>query len=193
MIEFISHLAPSVLYPFIFIGNIFLGGLVLVPAIYLTQVGVVKLWILFFITIASGMTSDSFWYLVGHKGKEKRLYALPFIQSRIQEAEKFSAFFKKHGVILVYFTKFIYGTRIASHVLSGVHRINYFKFLIATALGTATWFGIFYFLIRSIDIGIESAKATAFRIEIIFLIVVIVILLLNWLTGTYIKKRMMKE
>ena len=164
----------------------------LMPAIYLTQLGVVNLWVLFSITIASGLVSDSFWYFIGYKGKEERLYALPFVQSKIKEAEKFSAFFKKYGAVLVYFTKFIYGTRIASHILAGANKISYYKFIVATALGTATWFGIFYFLIRSIDVGIENAKATAFRIEILFLAIVVIMLLLNWFTGTYIRKRMMK-
>jgi membrane protein DedA with SNARE-associated domain len=193
MIDFIAHLTPLYLYPFLFVGITFLGGLVLMPAMYLTHVGAVSLLYLFLITIFAGAVSDSVWYFIGSSAKKEKLYSFRFIKNKIQEAGKFSEFFSKHGVRLVFFTKFVYGTRIASHVLAGLHKIGYARFLGATMAGTATWFAIFYFLIRSINVGITAAKATAFRIQILFLGVVAILLVVNWFTGKYLRKKMMKS
>lgn len=193
MINFIAQLAPAYLYPFLYVGLIFLGGLVLMPAMYLTQLGVVNTGYLLLTSIVASLSADSFWYFVGRSTKKKKLLSLKFIQSKLKDAETFSVFFSKHGVLLVFLTKFIYGTRIASHVLAGLHKIHYFKFLGATALGTAIWFGIFYVLIRSIHVGIGQAETTALRIQLIFLLLIVILGILNWFTGTYIKKWLMKK
>lgn len=192
MIDFIAHLAPIYLYPFLFMGITFLGGLVLMPALYLSTIGAISLAHLFLTTVFAGMVSDSVWYLIGYYLKKDRLYSFSFIKNKVTQAERFSDFFSKHGILLVYFTKFIYGTRIASHVLAGMHKIEYLKFLAVTAAGTATWFIIFYFLIRSLDVGITAAKAAAFKVQIIFLVGIVFLAFVNWFTGTFIRKRLMR-
>lgn len=190
MIQFILGLGPFI-YPFLYIGIIFLGGIVLMPSLYFSiHGGVFNILFLFIASLLAGITADSFWYYIGARAKKDKLYSLRFVKKRMEEAEKFSEFFVKRGVLLTFVTKFVYGTRIASHILAGMHKINYLKFLLATCAGTVLWFLIFYFLIKSIDLGIDSVKATAFKIEIFFLIIVSLSFTLNWFTGKYIRKKM---
>jgi membrane protein DedA with SNARE-associated domain len=193
MIDFIAQLGPGVLYPAIFLGIIFLGGLVLIPAMYLSITGSISLTFLLLINIIAAATADSFWYAVGKVAKKEKLYTYRFIKKRITEAERFSAFFTKHGVLLVFLTKFIYGTRIASHVLAGMHKIRFYKFLGATAAGTGVWFGIFYLLLRSIDTGLSAVKEAATRVQLLFLAVLAVLVFINWFTGSYIRQKIMKN
>jgi membrane protein DedA with SNARE-associated domain len=192
MIDFIAQLKPESLYPAIFVGIIFLGGLVLLPAVYLSMTGTISLF-LFLINILAAATADSFWYAIGKMAKKEKLYTYRFVKKRIVEAERFSAFFSKHGVLLVFLTKFIYGTRIASHVLAGMHKIRFYKFLIATAAGTALWFGLFFVLFHSVDAGLAEAEATAARVQLLFLITIAALVILNWFTGTYIRGKIMKN
>lgn len=193
MIEFVSGLTPFYFYPALFFGLIFLGGIVLLPAMYLSLDGTVHLLYLFIATVLAGVLSDSFWYYVGRHAKEEKLYKLKIVKKRIEEAKRFSAFFSRHGALLVFLTKFVYGTRIASHVLAGMHKIKYMQFTAATAMGTAIWFLVFYFLIRSIDVGITAVKATALRIQLLFLVLFVVVIFLNWFTGKVIRKKMMRS
>lgn len=192
MMDFILQLTPGYLYPALFIGISFLGGIILLPAIYLTIIGTVKITHLFVVVVLAGINSDTLWYIVGRKAKKDHLYRLPFFKKRIQDAQRFSDFFSKHSLWLLYVTKFIYGTRVASHVLAGMHRVRYASFLIATALGTATWFWLFYFIVRGLDYGIGAAKSTALRIQLTLLVGVLVLLALNWFTGKYVKNKLFK-
>lgn len=192
MDDVILHLTPGYLYPGLLVGLVFLGGLILLPAIYMSLLGMLDLSHLFTLVLAAGAVSDSFWYLVGNKAKKERLYRLSFVKKRISEAGRFSAFFTRHGVLLVFLTKFVYGTRIASHVLAGMHRISFFRFVIATSLGTTLWFWIFYWLVRTVDMGLAAAKTATLRIQLLLLITVVVIILLNWFTGTYVRKKLLR-
>jgi len=193
MINFIADLAPGVVYPAIFIGIIFLGGAVLMPAMFLSMHGSINLAGLFFVTLFAAMTADVSWYTVGRLAKKEKLYSFGFIKKRMDEAKRFSSFFVRHGVTLVFTTKFVWGTRVASHILAGMHRISVYKFIGATVSGTAIWFWVLYFLLRSIDLGVSAAKVAAMRIQLVALIGLGAVVLINWFTGTYIRKKMMKH
>lgn len=193
MLNFITNLGPATLYPGIFLGIIFLGGLVLLPAMYLSTTGTINLGVLLVITLAAALFADSFWYFIGATAKKKRFYALPLIRTRLEQAKAFSGFFEKHGVLLVFVAKFVYGARLASHILAGVHRLPFFKFIVAVLSGTAVWFGVFYTLLHVVDISVAGAKATATRIQLIFLILAFILGALNWFTGTFIRKKLMKK
>ncbi len=193
MLEFILQLEPIYLYPVIFLSHIFLGGLILIPALYLSITGKLSLIVLLLITIVSSMVADSIWYAIGKNLRRDRVYSFAFIRKRAEEAEKFENFYDKHGVWTVFLTKFVYGTRIASHLLAGVHTINFIGFLIATAAGTTIWFFVLFFLIKLLDIGVSGAGSAAFRLQVIFLASAAFILLFNWYSRKYIRKRLMNQ
>jgi membrane protein DedA with SNARE-associated domain len=192
VIDFIAHLSHTALYPTLFFGVIALGGIVLLPAMYLAMAGTFSLIHLFVITLLANLTSECMWYAIGLRAKKDRLYRMGFIKKRIDEAKKFSAFFTAHGALLVFLSKFIYGTRIAGQIIAGMHRINFFKFLFATTLGSMIWFTIFYVLLRTADLSVSSVKSVASHIQLTFLVVAIVLTCINIFTGTYVRKRIMK-
>jgi membrane protein DedA with SNARE-associated domain len=192
MINFIAHLSWEALYPTLFVGIIFLGGIILLPAMYLAMTGAFSLFHLFIITLLSNITAETIWYTIGMYAKKERLYKLRYIKKRTEEAEKFSDFFLRHGTMLVFVSKFVYGTRIAGQILAGMHRINFLKFLFATTVGSMIWFGIFYILLRGADLGIASVKETTKHIQLTFLIVAGFLAVINIFTGTVVRKRMLK-
>lgn len=191
MIEFIGSAPPGYVYPALFIGLVFLGGFVLMPAIFMTIVGTINLWYLFAAMLLASLASDAFWYFIGTTTKKEKLYSLRFVQKRMKEAEKFSSFYAKHGIILVFLTKFVYGTRIASHVLAGMHKLSFVWFSIATTLGSAIWFWVLYYLVKGVNASLDSVKSTALRIQLLLLAIVAFTLLFNWFTGTYLRKKLM--
>lgn len=193
MADFIAGLHPGYVYPSIFFGHIFLGGLILIPALYLSITQTISLPILFVLIVTSSMFADSFWYSMGKYIKKERAYSLKFIRNRMKEAKKFSEFYERYGVWAVFLTKFIYGTRIASHILAGMHKISFLRFLAATAAGTAAWFTIMFLLIKLLDRGVSDTGSLAFRIQVIFLTMIAVLILFNWFTGSYIRKRLINH
>ena len=193
MLEFILHLEPVYLYPTIFLGHIFLGGLILIPALYLSITGNLSLTILLLTVIASSMVTDSIWYAIGKNLRRDRVYSFAFIRKRAEEAAKFENFYDKHGIWTVFLTKFVYGTRIASHLLAGIHKISFTGFIMATATGTTLWFFVLFFLVKVLNIGVSGAESVASRLQIIFLVGTAFILFFNWYSRKYIRKRLMNQ
>jgi hypothetical protein len=83
---------------------------------------------------------------------------LRYIKKRTDEAEKFSDFFLRHGAILVFVSKFVYGTRIAGQILPECIG-SIFEISFATTLGSMIWFGIFYILLRTADLRDRICKS----------------------------------
>lgn len=192
MLEILSNLHPIILYPSLFLGLIILAGIVLLPAMYFSLMGGMPLIGLFVVTILAGIASESFWYYLGRRSANGSLPALSFLKNKVDQSKKFTKLFTKYGIRTVFIAKFIYGTRLASHVLAGIHKVHYGLFIFATSLGTAIWFFIFYGLIHSLNKSIDSTKAVAFKIQIIFLVMVLLILSINWITKKYVLPRLEK-
>jgi membrane protein DedA with SNARE-associated domain len=189
MLDFLMNMNPLSVYPIILFGYMIFGGFMLIPAIYLAITGTINLFYLFVTIILASICADSMWYYIGKQVKKERIYELRFLRSKVEEAKKFSDYFSKRAGFLVFICKFIYGTRIASHILAGMHKMRYLKFILAIALGTAIWFLIFYVLIKSLDIGISEAGAVGMRIQIIFFVSMSILLLINYLTSKYLRKK----
>lgn len=193
MLDFISHLSLLTLYPTLYMGIIFLGGIVLLPAMYLAMTGTFSLTHLFIITLAANVTAETIWYSLGTVAKKEKLYRMGFLKKHIEEAKHFSTFFLAHGVLLVFVSKFIYGTRIAAQVLAGMHRVQFLKYLFATTLGSAIWFLIFYGLLRGADLGMNSVAQTTKHIQLVFFSIAVLLIAVNWFTGTYVRKKLMNR
>ena len=193
MTAFLSHLSPSILYPTIFFGIIFLGGMMMLAAMYLAFSGMISLPVLFLITILAAIAIDTLWYVIGMRADKETIYEHRFVRPRAAMAKRFSRYFERHGALLVFITKFVYGARLASHILAGVHRIHYPKFLFAISLGTSVWFGIFYTLVYLFDASVGTAKTTTFHLQILFLGGAACIFVFNWIIGTFFKKKLMKN
>lgn len=194
MLSFFSHFSHHYLYIVIFLLYIPLGGLVLIPTIYLAIYGTLNVFFVYMAIILSSATADSIWYYIGrHHVNVEKIYKIRFIQSKIEEAKNFSHFFTKHGVLLVFFTKFIAGTRLTSHILAGAHKVNYFKFLGATALGSTFWFILFYILIKSLDMSVANVGDLGKRIQIIFLAAAVILLLVNYIAARIFRNKILKK
>ncbi|MDB5260453.1 MAG: hypothetical protein JWN37_684 [Candidatus Nomurabacteria bacterium] len=192
MLDLISQLNPFYFYPAFCILLIFLGGAVLLPVMYLSILGSLNIYYLFIAVLISAILADAIWYFIRlHYGKDK-LYKWSFIKNRVSEAERFSKFYEKHGIKMVFLAKFVYGTRIASQLLAGIHKLNFWKFQGAILAGAAIWFWVFYFLLKGLHLGVASIKSTAVKIQIIALVVILLIILINWFTNKYIKSKWMK-
>jgi membrane protein DedA with SNARE-associated domain len=192
MVDFLAQVSPSVAYLLLYIGIIFTGGAALLAGMLFSFAGKLNIFVVFAVTVLAALTADATWYFIGWRAKKDKLYSYSFVQKRVEEARAFSRFFERHGVALVFFTKFIWGTRIASHVLAGMHKVPFFRFVMATTLGTATWFVLFFFILKGVDASIAAAKATALRLQLICLIFFALGLVLNWFTGTYVRRRILK-
>jgi membrane protein DedA with SNARE-associated domain len=140
-------------YPIIFVSLLVGGGIILFPAFYLAVLGVFTWWHIIGIMVLATLFADSFWYLVGRG-------AVPaFMSSRFNRAKylkKVTNSTKGRELILLFYSKFVYGTRIAVQVLCGARRVNFAAYLFVNT-ATVILLGLLYYgTVKFAAAGIET-------------------------------------
>src|SRR4029079_780436 len=75
-----------------------------------------------------------------------------------------SGLFARHGLKAVFFSKFIYGTRIAAQMLAGLSRLRFSRYLLVNVLSVLVWLALLLGIGMAIDqvadsFGIRVHKA----------------------------------
>jgi len=119
-------------YLFLFVGLLFTGELVLLPAIYLAITGRLELAYVIAVSISTTMLKDFGLYYLGRKVPAAALQRLPG-----RGTNGLDRLFGQHGANVVFLSKFVYGTRAAAQILAGLHDLPLRVYLTANALGVA--------------------------------------------------------
>jgi membrane protein DedA with SNARE-associated domain len=174
-------------YIFIFIGLIFAGESILLPAIYFALRGELTLSYVVAIALVSTLIADLFWYWIGaHVGNK---VANRFLSGKIKAMlERLSGAFSKRSVLVLYLSKFVYGTRIAAHILAGLKRMSISKYLSVNFLGTLSLIVLTVVLSYFIHASVSSMKGVVHTLEITMLGIVAVIIGTHLILGKFIKK-----
>jgi membrane protein DedA with SNARE-associated domain len=129
-------------YAVLFFALLFGGETILVPAIYLALLGKLNLWGLAAVASVATMLSDSGWYLAGRILPAEKVGRIRWLGKRWPQMFSYaSGLFKRHGLKAIFFSKFIYGTRIAAQMLAGVARLAYYRYIIINLVGVIAWLG----------------------------------------------------
>jgi len=138
MQSFITEQPYAVLFFALLLG----GETVLVPAVYLALLGKLNLWGLAGVASLATMLSDSAWYWVGRILPAEKVGRIRWLGRRWPQMFSYAAgLFKRHGLKAIFFSKFIYGTRIAAQMLAGVARLGYYRYSIVNLVSVLVWLG----------------------------------------------------
>lgn len=154
-------------YPIIFVCLLVGLGIILFPSFYLAVMGVFTWWHIIGIMVLATLIADSFWYFVG------RGIIPTFISSRLDHgkyAKKLGEVTEGRELILLFYSKFVYGTRIAVQILCGARKVNYAAFL---GINTATviFLGFLYYgTVRFASSGIDSLGELKHKFVFVLLI-----------------------
>lgn len=180
-------------YAFVFIGLIFGGETILLPAIYLAIVGALNLSYVTALMVLATIVSDILWYYAG-------IGAIPFLKKRqmrprVQKAVSgLSAMFQRNDAYVLFISKFIYGTRIAAQVLCGMHKMNFRKYLVINTAGVLALMAVYTFIVYT---AVEASNAlgtfdavggTKYRLQITFACIVLVLITLQMVIKYFFKK-----
>ena len=138
-------------YPFIFVGLLIGGESVLFPSVFLAIEGVISFPGLIFVAALATIISDSAWYALGRFVSFSFLKR-PWLKKTLDKAQSLAAVFDRHGYRILYFSKFIYGTRTAVQILSGMHKMPFVRYI------TVNTFGVLSLLFLVIIVGVLTGK-----------------------------------
>ena len=176
-------------YPYIilFVGMLFAGETVLLPAIYFALAGRLHLSYVVAVALVATISSDFVWYYAGLHIKEK--FGERMMNGRLRRGlERLTGAFSRHGTTVLFFSKFVYGTRTAAQVLSGMHHMRLRTYIGINFLGTLSLFAFIAALAYSVDATVEKLQGIAHSVEAAFLAFVIVLLLAHLILAIIFKK-----
>ena len=127
-------------YILLFLGTVFEGELVLLTAGFFAYLHVLNLWIVMVVALAGAVVGDNIWFAVGKYG------GMPFLEKwgkffflSKKRISKAAEFFNKHGSKTIFFSRFIFGTRIGSATLAGTFGMSFKRFFTSNILAAAVW------------------------------------------------------
>jgi membrane protein DedA with SNARE-associated domain len=175
-------------YGFVFLGTVLEGELILLAAGFLAYIGALNFWLVLVFGFFGATLGDNIWFWIGARG------GTPFLEKcgkfffltkkRINKAK---AYFNNHGSKTIFFSRFIFGTRISSAILAGALGMRQKKFLKSNVAGAGTWaiitVSLGYFFGNSFEVLRRYLKGTEIALLILAAVVLIILLLRFLLTS----------
>jgi membrane protein DedA with SNARE-associated domain len=176
-------------YPYItvFIGLLIGGETILLPALYLGVLGVLNVWAILVIMIISTVISDTFWYTVG-RGLIPQFVEKSFSEKRRSQLEKLSSVIKGKELAILFYSKFIYGTRIAAQILCGARKVPFWKYQSINILAVVVLGIVYYLLVRSSFMIVGAFESLQHNIIAIMVLVAIAATTIHYILYTLTRR-----
>ena len=172
------------LFILLFIGLVFGGDAVLVPTIFFTVTGVLPVSMVLPLVLVAVIAADSLWYILGTRLPRERLEELPYLRGRKDLIFHLSKVFDTRSLLIIFVSKFVHGTRLIVQLLCGIHKINYFRFISISVLGSIAWISFLTLLAFSLKLSIvaveDVVRATQIALLLFFVIVIVTHILIRW-------------
>jgi membrane protein DedA with SNARE-associated domain len=180
-------------YSLLFLGLFFGGDTALLIGIYFSIIGVMALWYVVALTFVASLLADAIWYWVGMSLSYKQLKRLPYFRVHTHYITALEKFLDKHALKTLFYSKFIYGTRMLIQIICGTHGVDLWDYFSINTIGTLMWIGVFLAISRFISVNLSSFRHVAHGIELVFLAVVIIIIAINVLVKHMFTKELNKD
>lgn len=173
--------------------GIFTGEETILILAFLSSQGVLPLWIvLVFVPIGTFITDVLFFFL----GKTKtinKLHKWRYFSNKYKKTDELvGRLTRENHLLILFYTKFIYGTRIISILFLGLKGTSYYRFLKYNFIITFIWALIViplgYFTGKGYTFIINIFRSVELGILFVLVIVILFFLVKKWISVKLIKK-----
>ena len=134
ILTILEHYKYLVIFPIAVIE----GPIIIVVSGFLAYLGILNIYVAFFLLVIADTVGDSLYYLIG-KYWRRALWIKKigkFLGYNEKSEEFLENHFQKHKVKTFLIAKFSHGVGSSVQVASGIARVNYFEFVLLNLLGT---------------------------------------------------------
>lgn len=180
----VAEISP--LFIFALAAALFVGGTpALVSAIYFSVSGVLDIWLVFFLSIIATLVWDGVWYALGHQFVSlDRIRSWRLYERNSALYEKVIAHYGRHQYVLLFLSRFMYGTNSVCSVVSGMFRMNLGAFLVINGLSLAGQFWVLYALSRGVHLYTASLD-TPYAVAVALALLIAIALTIRYAIRTY--------
>lgn len=179
---------PILLYTTLFFVLCVGGESTLVPILYATALGYIDIKVVAILYLFSTVASDGLWYTLGRFLPASKVFAIPLLEKRLSLFESVGIVVDSHPAKIVFFSKFVFGTRLITQVLCGMRSIPFLRFMWASLLGASVWLTLLYTLLQVIDYSLSSLKGTVLYLQLLLLLFFSVGALVVYVVSVYAKR-----
>ena len=174
-----------------YVAAVFWGEFVVIPVLYFAALGNFGLPSVFVVSALAMITYDHIWYLIGRFVPRNKLLEISFVKRLRPTMDRLYIFFERHGEVCVFYSKFVFGTRTATMLLSGLNDMSILKFSRTNILATFLWTVLLTAFAMFVNSSISSLVSSIFYLRIGVLVFIAVVLIFGFLTRRYLKYKVM--
>ena len=169
----------------IFLGAVFDGDLVLLLAGVIAHMGLMNLWVVMGLASAGCFTGDFACYVFG------RVRSEAILNSRVYRkvGPTVERVANRVGAWQIVAARFMYGTRVATMLFWGAHRLPVARFVLINGIGCAMWGLILGLLGYTASSGAAALLGEVKRVELWLLsaivVFVVVFLAIRWMVNRH--------
>ncbi|MDQ3076908.1 MAG: VTT domain-containing protein [bacterium] len=171
----------------LFIGMLFLGEVVLLPAIYYSLSGNIGVFEVIYVSAIATLVSDLVWYYLAFFVPIKKITTWKHVEKHQVIFQKLSTLFDRYGLLILFLSKFVYGTRILVQIICGLKQVNIVKYLIVNTIGVFSYIAFLYVIALSVSNAISFRILGGMKISMIVFIVLVIII--NLWVKYYIQRK----
>lgn len=189
MIDTLLALIQTYPYLVLFGGMLIAGETFLLPALYIALGGGLSLPLVVLTAISATLIADAVWYGVGRMIPLERIIQWTIFRKRKGVFHALERLHDRHGVRIVFASKFVYGTRTAAQILAGAHHVPFGRYLVANTLGVAGLLALIILIGILLAETLVSLKDIVYGTQIAFLAFIVVVILAQVWIKHWIQKR----
>ncbi|HEU4677644.1 MAG TPA: hypothetical protein VFS75_02920 [Candidatus Paceibacterota bacterium] len=175
-------------YAIIFLSLLVGGGIILFPAFYLSLSGALSASSIIWVMVGAAIVNDSFWYAVG-RGMLPRFIERRFIESRSDKVRRLSRVVRGRELVVLFYSKFVYGTRIAAQILCGARKVSLPPFQLVGAFAVLILGCVYYGVVRIAARSAESLTDARVKLAVVLFATALAMGTLHYLAYRIGKKR----
>lgn len=140
--------------------------------------GLLQIWIVFLFGIFGILTIDTIWFVLGKSRLIRYLKDHKMFSDKGETMGKIHHLAKKHQIVSLFVTKFIYGTRVITIIYHSAKEMPYRKFIFYDSLSVIIWALIMVTIGWLAGRGFTQILGVARGIERILAIILVVVVVL---------------
>ena len=175
-------------YLFIFLGLLFVGESILFPSLYLAIIGALRLPYVFAVMVAATVIADIFWYALGRGVVPAAMRWIAGNRGR-KQAEAIERVIGGRELHVLFFSKFVYGTRTAVQILIGSRKVSFRPYLFVNIAGVIA-LGIAYTLIVYLSaVFVLNVDALKDSLLAVASVIILCLAAMHWIFNPFIDKK----
>jgi len=127
-----------------------MGSAALIPMMYLATHGFASIWWVAGASVIGTNIADIFWIALARKLGKAGIEKIWFIKNNPNKLHRLENAVQKHGAKILFWSKFIHATGIASQFAAGIFGVSWAKAMTANFLGALVWTGTIFLLARGV-------------------------------------------